>query len=242
MLELSEREMSSIRGKSISLVPQNPSGSLDPLMKNVEQIAEVYYEDSIEKAESRKRAIEILRTLHFDDSERVAKMYPHQLSGGMKQKLLVGATMTRSPRLIIADEPTKGLDLKSRRNVSSLLAGLEDQERSLLVITHDVDLAFEICDRIAVVYAGEIVEMGKIDDVVSEPMHPYTKGLLGSTPRNGLTPIPGLSPNLLNLPVGCYFSERCSQFCSEKKEACLDEHPDIYQTNKGRWIRCHVHT
>ncbi|MDW5563455.1 MAG: ABC transporter ATP-binding protein [Methanomassiliicoccus sp.] len=235
LITKSERDMQHVRRDSIFLVPQNPSGSLDPLMKNAEQIAEVFYEQKMGEKEAWARSVGILRKLNLQDPERVARQYPHQLSGGMKQRILVGVSMTAHPRLIVADEPTKGLDRSSRDNVAQLLKGIGDEERALLVITHDIDLAEEICDKIAVIYAGEIIEMGRTEEVIKHPRHPYTQGLIRSVPKNGMMPMLGFSPNLTDLPPGCRFYDRCesAKRCAE----CKAIHPDLSE-QEGVWVRC----
>lgn len=239
LMKKTEKDMRTVRRNSIFLVPQNPSGSLDPLMRNGEQIAEVYYEQKMDRKEAWARSVEILERLSIKGAARVARMYPHQLSGGMKQRVLVGVSMTANPRLIIADEPTKGLDRGARDNVAKLLSGIEGEDRGLLIITHDIDLAAEVCDRIAVIYAGEIVEMGRTKEVLESPSHPYTQGLLRSLPRNGLVPMEGFSPNLTELPEGCRFYERCGRE-AKMGASCRNEHPLLEEVGGG-WSRCPHH-
>ena len=155
-------------------------------------------------------ALKVMQRLLIREPALSAARYPHQLSGGMRQRLVTGISLSLEPRLVIADEPTKGLDSLTRRSSIEFFRQLKGkQDRSMLLITHDLELAYEICDHLAVLYAGEIVEMGPAKKLMGDPEHPYTRGLIKSLPKNGLEPLEGSSPSLLGLPKGCFFEERC---------------------------------
>jgi peptide/nickel transport system ATP-binding protein len=173
-----------------------------------------------------------MQKLLIGEPAHSAAKYPHQLSGGMRQRLIAGISLSLEPQLVIADEPTKGLDTLTRRSTIEFFKQLEGEEdRSMLLITHDLDLAYEICDRLAVLYAGEIVEMGPAQKLMDSPEHPYTKGLIRSLPKNGLVPLEGSSPSLLGLPGGCFFEERCKYHRSD----CMTRHPQLSQN--GGWMK-----
>jgi len=234
LLAADEEEMQKFRGEKIAFIPQNPTASLNPLMKNGLQLSEVFEQKGYSSRDSWNRALEVFRRLLIDQPAISAKRYPHQLSGGMRQRLIAGISMSLQPQMVIADEPTKGLDSLTRRSTIEFFKQLEgEHDRSMLLITHDLDLAYEICDRLAVLYAGEIVEMGPAKKLMDDPEHPYTKGLLKSLPKNGLVPLEGSSPSLLGLPQGCFFGERCAIH----KQDCMNRHPQLNQ-NGGWMTRC----
>ena len=211
LLALDEEKMQKFRGEKIAFIPQNPTASLNPLMKNGLQASEIFEQKGYSRQEAWDRALGVMQSLLIREPEVSAKRYPHQLSGGMKQRLVAGISLSLEPELVIADEPTKGLDSISRKRAIEFFQQLEGKERrSMLLITHDLDLAYEICDRLAVLYAGEIVEMGPARKLMDSPEHPYTRGLIKSLPKNGLEPLEGSSPSLLGLPDGCFFRERCN--------------------------------
>lgn len=234
ILMISEEKYAPLRGKEISLIPQNPGGSLDPIMKNGKQITEVLDEnDSKEKKAG--SVSDILLRLGFLNPGLVVDSYPHELSGGMRQRLTTGIALASKSRLLIADEPTKGLDYAARKKTMEMFSRLKENKLdSILMITHDLDLAGIIGDTVGVMYSGELVEFGKVKDVFSSPKHPYTRGLLKALPKNGMIPMPGISPGLGDLPAGCYFHERCDICCSEGETV----HPDWY-FGDGREVRCH---
>lgn len=234
LLAADEEEMQKFRGEKIAFIPQNPTASLNPLMKNGLQLSEVFEQKGYSSRDSWNRALEVFRRLLIKQPAILAKRYPHQLSGGMRQRLIAGISMSLQPQMVIADEPTKGLDSLTRRSTIEFFRQLEgEHDRSMLLITHDLDLAYEICDRLAVLYAGEIVEMGPAKKLMDDPEHPYTKGLLKSLPKNGLVPLEGSSPSLLGLPKGCFFGERCAIH----KQDCMNRHPQLNQ-NGGWMTRC----
>jgi len=236
MLTMKEEDLCKVRGEQISFIPQNPTASLNPLMKNGLQVSEVFQRKGHGKKESWKSALGVMESLLIREPGLSARRFPHQLSGGMRQRLVAGIALSLQPRLVIADEPTKGLDSVTRAKTIEFFRQLEDEsDRSMLLITHDLDLAYEICDRLAVLYAGEIVEMGPARELMDDPQHPYTRGLLRSLPKKGLVPLEGRSPSLLELPEGCFFQERCSF----RKRECIGQHPALDITG-GRASRCHL--
>lgn len=236
LYSLSEHLMHALRGGSISLVPQNPSGSLDPLTRNGDQISEIFSGLGIAKPDAWNKVLEILTAVGLIPAPEVGNKYPHQLSGGMRQRLTTGIAITQSPRLIIADEPTKGLDYRARETTANVLSGIQSTHNaSLLLITHDLFLAEQLCQRIAVMYAGEIVEIGVASQMFHKPRHPYTRALIQAIPKNGMIPLAGQSPSLMNLPSGCAFSERCPH-CSDE---CRQTHPELREDCSQGGVRCH---
>jgi len=232
---LKSPELRKIRGKQIALMPQNPAGSLNPVLKNGLQIEEVFEERGIDKKEGMKESFVLMKKLLLKNPGKLCSFYPHQLSGGMRQRFIACMSLSFEPSLLIADEPTKGLDPEARTEAMDLFNKIKkEHSKTMLLITHDLDLAFEICDRIAVMYAGEIVELGEASKVMGTPKHPYTKGLIRAHPRNGLVPLRGQSPSRVKLPEGCFFHERCGYSSLE----CHKKHPELKNHNGG-WIRCH---
>ncbi|MBM7551647.1 ABC transporter ATP-binding protein [Thalassobacillus pellis] len=229
LLLKTEREMEKIRGKDISMVFQDPMTSLNPAYNVGTQIAEMpeIHEKKPKKA-AWKRAVEMLTKVGIPSSEKRAHQYPHQYSGGMRQRGVIAMSLACDPDLIIADEPTTALDVTIQAQVLDLLRKLRDDTgTAIMMITHDLGVVAELCDRVAVMYAGKIVEEGTIEDIFDRPKHPYTKGLLNSVPRPGrrerLQPIEGQPPNLQNLPQGCRFQDRCP-FVMDK---CLAQQPEL---------------
>jgi peptide/nickel transport system ATP-binding protein len=210
LLALGEREMARIRGSEIAIVFQNPSLALNPIMRVGEQIAEpLQVHKGISRSRSLQMAEDMLRCLGLAKRE-TARMYPFQFSGGMNQRVMIATSMILSPRIIIADEPSKGLDGMLAGEVMAEMARIKDQMgASLLLITHDLLLARDVSDRTAVMYCGEIVEIGKSREIFSKPLHPYTIALLGCLPERGFQSIPGSSPSMIEPPAGCKFHTRC---------------------------------
>jgi peptide/nickel transport system ATP-binding protein len=238
ILRLSGEQIRRLRGKEIALIPQSPSTSLNPVLKTGVQITEaLQLHQKLAREEAWKAAVEMLQSFNLPDPERRVKEYPHQLSGGMKQRILAAIGMAGKPSLIIADEPTKGLDAIIRIQVVEVLHHLTKKTgATMLLITHDLKVAAGLCDEIAVMYAGEIVEHGPAEEVLGHPRHPYTMGLLASSPNNGLKPIRGCSPSLINLPAGCKFHPRCGK----AREICAKKHPPLV-TKNGSQVRCIFH-
>lgn len=245
LLALGEKEMARTRGSEIAIVFQNPSLSLNPIIRVGEQIAEMLQvHKGISRTRSLQMAEDMLSRLGLVKKE-TARMYPFQFSGGMNQRVMIATSMILSPRIIIADEPSKGLDGVLAGEVMVEMARIKDQVgASLLLITHDLLLARDISDRMAVMYCGEIVEIGKSREVFSKPMHPYTIALLSCLPERGFQPIPGSSPSMIEPPAGCKFHPRCPQ----KQDKCM-RRPEMVQVESsgefsganestGREVRC----
>jgi oligopeptide transport system ATP-binding protein len=220
LLKLSEDEMRRIRGNDIAMIFQDPMTSLNPVYTVGEQIAEsIRLHQQVNHREAKNRAIEIMKSVSIPDPGRRADDYPHQLSGGMRQRVMIAMAVSCNPELLIADEPTTALDVTIQAQILELLARLQEQFKlGLLLITHDLGVVAEAADRVAVMYAGKIVEEAPTRELFKSPKHPYTEGLLRSVPRiskanadkrTRLETIEGTVPNLLDLPVGCDFAPRC---------------------------------
>ncbi|MDO9573388.1 MAG: ABC transporter ATP-binding protein [Candidatus Contubernalis sp.] len=236
LLNLPEGEIRKIRGKEIALIPQNPSTSLNPVLKIGVQIVEVIHlHQRLSRKKARQAAVELLRSLNFSDPDKRMEEYPHQFSGGMMQRILAGIGIAGEPHLLIADEPTKGLDALIREQVVDILRHMVlKTDAAMLLITHDLKVASCLCDKIAVMYAGEIIEIGPTKDILSFPQHPYTIGLISSLPSRGMVPIKGSSPSMIEQLDGCKFHLRCSQASKE----CSKTHPRLEPVEKGCKVRC----
>ncbi len=214
LLKTPEKEMRAIRGGKISMVFQDPMTALNPVHKVVDQIAEMVllHNEGISKADAQVRALQMLEMVGIPADR--ANEYPHQFSGGMKQRVIIAIALACNPEMIIADEPTTALDVTIQAQVLDMIRGLRERlGTSLLMIPHDLGVVAEICDKVAVIYGGEIMEYGTLEHIYNETAHPYTKGLFGSLPRldldvDRLTPIQGLTPDPTNLPAGCPFGPR----------------------------------
>ena len=243
LLELDEKEMRKIRGRKISMIFQEPMTSLDPMFKIGDEIEEVIkLHQGLKKDEARKKAIESLRIVGMPDPEERINEYPHELSGGMRQRAMIAMALSCNPALLIADEPTTALDVTIQAQILRLIDELRKKfGTSVLLITHDLGVIAETCDNVAVMYAGHIVEQTDVNKLFRNPLHPYTKGLMKSIPRididtERLDIIKGLVPNLLEVPSGCPFHPRCD-FCSE---ICTKELPELMETEKNHLVRCHL--
>ncbi|MGB2842753.1 MAG: ABC transporter ATP-binding protein [Halobacteriota archaeon] len=237
LLDFSEARMRQIRGKEIGMMLQNPSTSLNPVLTVGEQIAEVYrYHEDVGKEEAKKKAADMLELVGMDPKRM--DEYPHQFSGGMKQRVMIAIGLTLNPGILIADEPTTGLDSSMKKQILDLMSGLiKSRDVSMLLITHDLEVAKGVCNRIAVMYAGELLEIAPAEKLLSEPRHPYTQDLLDSLPRMGLKPIPGESPSLSSPPAGCRFHPRCR--CRSDK--CSEKHPDMIEIEAETYVRCFLY-
>jgi peptide/nickel transport system ATP-binding protein len=235
LLSLDEADMRKIRGREISVIFQSPN-SLNPVLKVGDQIAEsIRLVGGSNGEAAKKKAVSAIEAVGIPDAELWADRYPHQFSGGMKERAMIALGLACDPRLIIADEPTKGLDANVKAQVVELIRNVTTG-KSLLFITHDLSAAALICDRIAVMYCGEIVEWGPTGEIFSNPLHPYTEGLLRSLPIMGMKPIKGASPSLIYIPSGCRFHPRCERGC----EKCAVEHPPLAEAKlrSGHRVRC----
>jgi oligopeptide/dipeptide ABC transporter ATP-binding protein len=243
LLALPEHEMRKVRGAGIGLIFQEPMAALNPVMRVGAQIAEalIVHRLASRKA-ARARAIELLRSVHIVDPERRVDDYPHQLSGGMRQRVMIAIALACQPALIIADEPTTALDVTVQSQILDLLRDLkETSDISLLLITHDLGLIAETADRVAVMYAGRLVEQGPVRSVLRHPLHPYTQALLASIPGEGtarrLQAIDGTVPHLGDLPPGCSFAPRCSR----RMDVCSTAMPAVVDVEPGHAARCYLH-
>ena len=245
LLQLSEQELNTIRGRSISMVFQEPMTSLNPVLSIGFQIDEVMINHlGITAREARDRTIELLNMVDIPLPQKRAKEYPHQLSGGMRQRIMIALAIACDPELLIADEPTTALDVTIQAQIIELMLSLQDKMgSSILLITHDLGVIAETADRVAVMYAGRIVEEADVKTIFQNPLHPYTRGLLNSVPNinkidsaTRLQEIPGIVPNLCYLPSGCAFMNRCPV----KTKICESEKPKLLnienQHNVGCWV------
>lgn len=243
LIKFNEKEMTKIRGKDISMVFQDPMTSLNPLYTIQKQIEEVLILHSPEiNAEKRKeRCIELLNSVGIPNAEERLKSYPHQFSGGMRQRVIIAISLATTPKLIIADEPTTALDVTIQAQILKLMRKLvREQGASMILITHDLAVVSEMVDKIIVMYCGKIVEIGTTDDIIKMSLHPYTEGLLNSIPKlrekkSRLDFIPGMVPNMFELPEGCYFAPRC-KYC---KDICITKQPDMKYIEGGHCVACH---
>jgi len=234
LLTISEAEMRLIRGEEIAMILQNPTTSLNPVMRVGEQIAEaIRLHQGLRRRAAKEKAVEMLDAVRIPSPAQRANEYPHEFSGGMKQRAMIAMGLACDPALIIADEPTKGLDVTIKAQITELIKETT-KEKAMLLITHDLGVARALCDRIALMYAGELVEYATTEEIFENPLHPYTRGFLGSLPGNGLVPIPGMSPSLIDLPDGCRFHPRCSH----AKAVCRKKHPELIEVEAGHFVRC----
>ena len=241
----SEKEMMKIRGNDISMIFQEPMTSLNPVFKIGEQVSEtLILHQGISKKEAREKAIDLLRDVKIPRPEKVVDNYPHQLSGGMRQRVMIAMALACQPDILIADEPTTALDVTIQAQILKLMNDLKKERgTSIIFITHDLGVINQMADDVAVMYCGEIVEQAEVDTIFSPKSqfsHPYTEGLLVSIPRleddvkGRLESIPGSVPHPLQLPIGCKFAPRC-KYATEK---CKTEHPDLVDMGNGQKVRC----
>jgi oligopeptide transport system ATP-binding protein len=243
LMQMSVRELNSIRGREIAMIFQDPMTSLNPFLTIEQQMAEVaVHHQKLSRREARAHAVEMLRAVRIPDPEERVKQYPHEYSGGMRQRVMIAMGLLCEPKLLIADEPSTALDVTVQAQITQLVAELREKSRmSMILITHDLAVVAEVCDRIIVMYAGQAVESGTVEDIFYRPCHPYTKGLLASVPRmdrlsdDELHAIPGNPPNLLDLPKGCNFRDRCDV----ARDLCR-EVPPLQLSEGGRSSRCFI--
>jgi oligopeptide/dipeptide ABC transporter ATP-binding protein len=243
LLDLDEREMQHVRGAGIGLVFQEPMSALNPVMRVGAQIGEAIWVHKLaSRREARHRAIALLRAVRIADPDKRVDDYPHQLSGGMRQRVMIAVALACRPPLIIADEPTTALDVTVQAQILDLLREMKRElDLSLLLITHDLGVVAETADRVAVMYAGRIVEEGPVRQILRAPLHPYTQGLLASIPGQAtgrrLKAIDGVVPNPMALPPGCAFAPRCPH----RMERCSQAAPALVAIDEARRVRCYLH-
>lgn len=245
LLELPESHMQDIRGNQISMIFQQPQSCLNPVFRVGDQLTEVLLiHQDIGKDAAEKRAVELLSLTGIPEPESRAQAYPHELSGGMAQRVMIAMALACVPQLLIADEPTTALDVTIQAQILDLMRSLQSQiNMSIILITHDLGVVAEMCDRVDVMYAGRIVEEANVVKLFQEPKHPYTEALIGSTPVLGQTDrelitIPGSVPNLINLPRGCKFAPRCKARVEHNLEICTEEEPKLKEVARDHWVRC----
>ncbi|MEO1491813.1 MAG: ABC transporter ATP-binding protein [Pseudomonadota bacterium] len=247
MVGMAENDLREIRGRDIGMIFQEPMTSLNPVFTVGEQIAEsVRLHENASPRAAMARAVEMLRAVDIPEAELRAKAYPHQLSGGMRQRVMIAIALACRPRVLIADEPTTALDATVQAQIFDLLQDLQrEMGTAILMITHDMGAIAELADRVAVMYAGRVVEKGAVETVLSAPEHPYTKGLIACVPhlepdpspeRQELVEIPGVVPALTDLGVGCAFAPRCN----ERVEKCLGAKPDLVASDDAHLTACWV--
>ncbi len=241
LLQMNTAELNTHRGKEIAMIFQDPMTSLNPYLRIEKQMIEVVrHHQGLGKAEARAHAVEMLRAVRIADPERRMRQYPHEFSGGMQQRVMVAMGLLCEPDLLIADEPTTALDVTVQSQITHLMNALRQKSNTaIILITHDLGVVAGLCDRVLVMYAGEAVECGSVEQIYYDPKHPYTQGLLKSVPRLDLPltsemhAIPGNPPNLLALPEGCKFRDRCPHVF----DACIEE-PPMQLDEDGRAFRC----
>jgi oligopeptide/dipeptide ABC transporter ATP-binding protein len=247
LLELSETEMRAIRGNQISMIFQEPMTSLNPVLSIGRQVAETLtVHRGLDRAQASERAIEMLRVVKIPEAERRVAQYPHELSGGMRQRVMIAMALACSPKLLIADEPTTALDVTIQAQILDLMRELKDQTGAAIVlITHDLGVVAEMAQRVVVMYAGRKVEEAAVDALFEQPLHPYTRGLLGSMPRledaaaegatrKRLAEIPGMVPSLKEEVRGCVFAPRCGH----AQARCHEAYPPLEEHASGHWAAC----
>ncbi len=238
---LSPRELSKVRGNEISMIFQEPMTSLNPVYPVGKQVQEaILLHQKVSKAEARKRVVDIFQAVGIPEPEKRYYSYPHQLSGGLRQRVMIGMAMVCRPKVMIADEPTTALDVTIEAQILRLMKQLcSEQGTSIILITHNMGVVAEVCDYVYVMYAGKVMEQAETFELFERTGHPYTQGLLRSIPKldekaNRLYTINGVVPNLLHLPEGCSFCTRCSQ----AQKRCFKERPDLYKAGEAHGVRC----
>ena len=245
LLKLSWNEIREIRGKEISMIFQEPMTSLNPVFTIGRQLMEVVLEhEPVSKKEAFDRSVEMLELVGIPDPASRMNDYPHQYSGGMRQRVMIAMALACGPSVLIADEPTTALDVTIQAQILELMLKIKDQRKhaAILLITHNLAVVAETCHRVMVMYGGKIQEIAPVKELFKNPQHPYTRGLLASLPtvdgekQRRLRTIPGNVPSILDLPIGCKFVTRCT----EKIEACEVIEPELIEVSPGHWVRCHL--
>jgi len=245
LLKYTEEQMVHIRGNRISMIFQQPQTALNPVFKVGDQIAEVLnIHQSMGRKVGRARAVELLKMVGIPEPERRAESFPHELSGGMAQRVMIAMALACVPDLLIADEPTTALDVTIQAQILDLMKDLREKiGTSIILITHDLGVVAEMAERVAVMYAGRIVEQTDVETLFAQPLHPYTQGLIGSIPilgkrKDRLEVIPGSVPNLVDLPPGCQFAPRCKARLEHDLTICSEKEPQLLEVTRGHTVRC----
>jgi oligopeptide/dipeptide ABC transporter ATP-binding protein len=245
LVTLPENEMMEIRGNRISMIFQQPQSSLNPVFKVGDQVAEVMrIHQKMDKAQAWKKAVDVLRLVGIPDPEKKAHAYPHEMSGGQAQRVMIAMALALNPQLLIADEPTTALDVTIQAQILDLMRALRTElNTAVILITHDLGVIAEMADNVAVMYAGRIVEQADVVTLFSKPLHPYTQGLIASIPilgkvKDRLEVIPGAVPNLINLPPGCRFAARCRARQEYDLGICSEVDPELALVQPGHVVRC----
>jgi peptide/nickel transport system ATP-binding protein len=243
LVQISEPEMVHLRGNEISMIFQQPTSCLNPVFRIGEQIAEVLMvHGHVSKKRAWQQAVDLLRKVGIPAPEKRATAFPHEISGGQAQRVMIAMALASNPKLLIADEPTTALDVTIQAQILDLMTVLRNETgTAILLITHDMGVVAEMCDSVAVMYAGQIVEYAAVEHIFDNPLHPYTEGLLAAIPVLGehkeeLAVIPGTVPNLIHLPPGCKFAPRCPY----AKEFCTQETPPLLEVAPGHQVRCYM--
>ena len=251
LLGLTYPQMERIRGNEIGMIFQEPMTALNPVFTIGKQVMEtVLTHNQIKRKEAFQRSVDMLTKVGIPDAARRMKDYPHQFSGGMRQRVMIAMALVCHPNILIADEPTTALDVTMQAQILDLMLDLKtaaDEDASLILITHDLAVVAETCERVLVMYGGHIQESGTTHQIFKDPQHPYTKGLLASLPQMGdkkekrLYTIPGNVPSIMNMPEGCKFCTRC-EVAKEAgiEERCRTQEPALKQLDSGAWVRCHL--
>jgi peptide/nickel transport system ATP-binding protein len=248
LIGMSEGQMRRLRGREMAMIFQDPLSSLHPFYTVGSQISEAYrVHNDVSKKEARTRSIEMLRRVGIPNPDKRFSDYPHQFSGGIRQRAMIAMALVCDPQLLIADEPTTALDVTVQAQILELLKDLQSEFNSaIILITHDLGVVAETCDKVVVMYGGQCVERGGVDDIFYRPEMPYAWGLLGSMPRMDrarqarLTPIAGQPPSLILVPDGCVFNPRCNFSSRVEGDRCFTEHPELLDTAPGHSVRCHI--
>jgi oligopeptide/dipeptide ABC transporter ATP-binding protein len=245
LIQLPEAEMTQIRGNRISMIFQQPQTSLNPVFKVGDQVAEVLrIHQNMKKEEAWSKSVDLLRLVGIPDAANKANAYPHEMSGGQAQRVMIAMALALNPQLLIADEPTTALDVTIQAQILDLMRGLRSEmETAVILITHDLGVIAEMADRVAVMYAGRIVEQANVQPLFARPLHPYTQGLIASIPilgqvKDRLEVIPGSVPNLVNLPPGCKFASRCQARVKYGLSICNEVEPGLAPVGRDHWARC----
>lgn len=245
LLELNDAAMQEVRGNHISMIFQQPQTSLNPVYTIGDQIVEVIrIHSNMDKQEAWVRAVELLSLVGIAEPEKKAKAYPHEMSGGQAQRVMIAMALALNPQILIADEPTTALDVTIQAQILDLMRGLRSKiNTAVILITHDLGVIAEMADRVAIMYAGQIIEETDVYTTFERPLHPYTKGLIASVPvlgntKDELETIPGNVPNLIDLPAGCRFASRCTFREQYNLKICTTTEPDLVPIVKGHLVRC----